>query len=136
MSEKTPKCIDCGSSPDFVVRLASGRWKCVDCRTEWGENWDWNDDPRTKGLQTNLVRLTSERDEAVRVAGELRKRAPLTVCPLCNDEPDEWVESSEPGALPICETCALDVAGPVYARVAPLTASTGGSSEPQKEIRE
>lgn len=30
------------------------------------QNWDWNDDPRTKGLQTNLVRLTSERDEAVR----------------------------------------------------------------------
>ena len=102
----------------------------MDCRTEWGENWDWNDDPRTKGLQTNLVRLTSERDEAVRVAGELRAALEAAAEKFMRIT---WI------ALPRTMIMARAQDGWQEAQDAldSLTASTGGSSdEPQKEIRE
>lgn len=73
-------------------------------------------DRRQKDFDAAVAAVEFRAEERVRVLEEaLVKRAPLTRCPLCHVEPKEWVESEEPGALPICEACALDVSGPVFA---------------------
>lgn len=92
----------------------------------------------SKPMADMINALTSERDEAVRVAGELRAKAanirpylrrPATIVPanLSDDERwrfnAEWVSIYDYRELLAVLDC--------------LTASTGGSSdEPQKEIRE
>lgn len=82
--------------------------------------------------------LTSERDEAVRVAGELRAKAanirpylrrPAAIVPANLSDDERWRFNAE--WVSIYDYREL------LAALDSLTASTGGSSdEPQKEIRE
>jgi len=119
MSEKTERRWRINSRAVLEV-LYEGHWETA------GTRWAYPDNGHNQRFREavadacgDIDALTSERDEAVRVAGELRA--------LLKD------------TLPHISLAILP--GPLDARlvqfVDSLTASTGGSSdEPQKEIRE
>lgn len=96
-------------------------------------------------LENQNNALTSERDEAVRVAGELRAKAAIADQIFASGYMDWYTEEGTQNNVEcrFCGDAGLTSEFIVHADHCPkvaydsLTASTGGSSdEPQKEIRE
>lgn len=129
MSEKTTERRWRINSRAVLEVLYEGRWETA------GSRWAYPDNGHNQRFREavadacgDIDALTSERDEAVRVAGELRAALREAMPFLDNIVQGDTLEGG--GVY-------MDEAKTLLTRCISLTASTGGSSEePQKEIRE
>ena len=133
MSEKTERRWRINSRAVLEV-FYEGHWETA------GTRWAYPDNGHNQRFREavadacgDIDALTSERDEAVRVAGELRaametsiERLRMTISSYVGGQAREILLGA----------CDMEIAA-LKRELDSLTASTGGSSdEPQKEIRE